>query len=118
MGFFPMLQISFTTNIGQDIDIIFWSYDVKKNEFLCSEGIERIFGYNNHEIKGFNHWDFLHKHFEVNLEEVLLEMINKQGDFSHEYKISRRDGSVGWVRLKGSAIFSPENELIKLIDPL
>ena len=99
--------------LGQDIDIIFWSYDVKRKEFLFSEGMERVFGYNYHEIKDFNLWDFLDKHFEVNLEKVLLEAINKNEDFIHEYKIRKRDESVGWVRFKGRPIFSPEQELIR-----
>jgi len=99
--------------LGTDIDIIFWSYDVQKKEFLFSEGIARIFGYNDHEVKGLKLLDFFNKHFEVNLEEVLLEVMEAQEDFIHEYKISKKDGSVGWVRMKGRPIFSPEQELIK-----
>jgi len=115
-GLIPFLIATDQNNLdflGQDIDIIFWSYDVKKKELLCSEGIERLLGYNDHEIKGFKLWDILNKHFEVNLKEVLVEVINKQENFIHEYKISKRDGSVGWIRFKGKPIFSLEQELIQ-----
>lgn len=34
-----------TEQNGRDINIIFWSYDVKTKEFLLTEGMEEIYGY-------------------------------------------------------------------------
>lgn len=98
--------------LGQDINIIFWSYEIKRKEFLLTEGMEEIYGYSYDEIKKLELWDTL-KHVEVNLENVLSDAINKQESFKHEYKVTKRDGSAGWVRSQGRPIFTSQKELVR-----
>lgn len=99
--------------LGRDINIIFWSYDVKTNEFLFTEGMEKIYGYKYEEINGLGIWDILYKHADINMKDVLAEAIRKLEPFKEEYKVTKRDGTVGWVRTKGRPIFSAQNELLR-----
>jgi len=99
--------------LGRDINIVFWSYDVKTNEFLFTEGMEKIYGYKYEEIKDHGIWDILYKHADINMEDLLAEAIRKLEPFKEEYKVTKKDGTVGWVRTKGRPIFSAQNELLR-----
>jgi diguanylate cyclase (GGDEF)-like protein/PAS domain S-box-containing protein len=97
--------------LEQDISIIFWSYDKNTKEFLLTEGMEELYEYSYDVIKKLELWETLYKQFDNNMENALSIAIIKQEPFNYEYKFIKMDGSIGWVRLQGRPVFSPQKEL-------
>jgi len=98
--------------LGEDINIVFWSYDMKKREITVTEGLEKIYGsdYQFHKNEFWNRW--IHPE-NKEIEDLILSYIFNKEPFTIEYKILRENGSKGWVRAKGRPVFNSQNELIR-----
>jgi diguanylate cyclase (GGDEF)-like protein/PAS domain S-box-containing protein len=97
--------------LGEDSNIVFWSYDMKTGKMIFTEGLERIY-HCNYEDFTKNFWNkWIHPE-NREVEEILIKAFLSKKPFNIEYKILRADGSKGWVRAKGRPVFNSHQEVI------
>jgi len=97
--------------LGEDINIVFWSYDMKTREMIFTEGLERIYRCNYQDFTK-NFWSqWIHPE-NKEVEELLMNAFLNKKPFNIEYKIIRADGSKGWVRAKGKPVFNSQQEVV------
>lgn len=98
--------------LAEGIHLFFWSYDLRTGEWIVTEGLKKLFGYSPDEL---SHPDFFRKFF-CNGNKVLVEKvklhITRQASFTFEYKANKKDGSIIWVKTKGSPVFDSHQEVI------
>ncbi|MEH7381315.1 EAL domain-containing protein [Bacillus sp. JJ1533] len=99
--------------LGEDIDIFFWSYDYRTNEMLFTNGIKKVSGYTHQEYTELKLWNKSIYHEDKYVEEVFIDAFVNMTPVNIEYRIIRKDGSIGWVKTKGKPVVSHLNEPIR-----
>ncbi len=98
-------------------DIGDWQLDPVTHSIRCSLKHDQIFGYPE-RLAEWNYGKLLeHVHLDDRdrVAEALQQSMAKGGDWACECRIIRRDGSPGWIWLRGTAIMDDEGCLAEML---
>ncbi|RLQ84913.1 bifunctional diguanylate cyclase/phosphodiesterase [Planomicrobium sp. Y74] len=113
LSFFHETQQDNLDFLGNDVRVVFWSYDLKTGKWLVTGRMEQLFGYSHDELAQF---DFLGSLLVPKEEEAatsLLSFIKKQVPIDIEYELTKKDGTVIWVKTKGNPVFDSNKNLLR-----
>jgi PAS domain S-box-containing protein len=89
-----------------------WDRDLKTGELAWSDGLERIFGFGQGEIK-FTHdtlLDSVHIEDRQKVADSIDACLKGKKEFDIEYRIVWPDGSIHWIREAGDIMLDPDKE--------
>ena len=113
LSFFESTKQDNLDFMGEDIHAVFWSYELTTEEFIVTEGLEKLFGYSSNEISQFDLLNSFLCRLNESMEENLDDYILKQVPFDIEYQAVKKDGSTIWVKIKGNPFFNSHKEIIR-----
>lgn len=91
-----------------NIKIMFWTYNIKSREMICTEGAEEIYGCSVQEFVSGNLWKEVMENYKKKVPNS-----KKKKSAKFEYKIiGKRDGKERWLQTDIKPIFNYKNELI------
>lgn len=92
--------------VGERADVGYWYWDLLNNQMIWSPVCKRLFGLEpDVEITHRRFRDALHPDDRDLLEQTLRASLEGDGEYDLEYRTIWPDGTVRWVRAKGSASY-------------
>ncbi len=93
-----------------------WIYSVEKDEFFCSEEMNRIFGIDSayYPKKMDDYIKLVHPEDKVKVEKAIYEAL-KGTPTDIEYRILQDDGTTKHVRGKGTSVFNEQVQVVEIL---
>ncbi|QHJ70079.1 EAL domain-containing protein [Planococcus halotolerans] len=113
LSFFMETQQDNLDFVGDDVQIVFWSYEPETEEWLFTGKLEQLFGYSINELSQFDFLDSLLQLENAETAATLYSYIEAQISFDIEYKVTKKDGNVIWVKTKGNPVFDSDMSLLR-----
>ncbi|MGI2327981.1 sensor domain-containing protein [Planococcus sp. YIM B11945] len=97
--------------MGEDVHIVFWSYDFRTRELALTEGLEQLYGYKPNELSNFDILTILFRQESKNIEGNFHLSKEKKVPFELKYTAYKKDGSAVWVMTKGTPVLDEEGQI-------
>lgn len=106
---------------GRATEDVIWDWDLKTDDILWNEAIQRLSGYTPEEIGENASWWIEHVHPEdrKRVRDSLREVISGGGShWEAEYRFLRKDGGFVWVLDRGYTLRDAAGEAVRMIGAL
>ena len=113
LSFFVETQQDNLDFLGDDVQIVFWSYAPKTEEWLITGRLEELYGYSLNELSQFDFLDSLLRIEDKETAVTLHSYIEAQVPFDVDYKVTKKDGDELWVKTKGNPVFDSDMSLLR-----
>ncbi len=92
-----------------------WEWDLKTENFTCSDELLRILGYRKTELNYYHYYQCIHPDDQQIYQENIYSAIEQGCSFELDYRMIRSDGSIRYVYGKGQPTTNSEGKTIRLL---